>query len=324
MILTLDASLQRDNITDAVKTCLDAINEAGVGPVVAWASPQDAGRRKMEELPAALEQMRARKPQSVRLVLSGEDREVMIFESAPPWGVTIEFGVESPQVDGFGARQAALAELSRQLLRRGGLESLSMRREGDGPDCLPEVPIAESHRHIVVTTEREVAAAYDDPRAFWASWDSREQVGDQVLLCRALNTTTSASYLRAVLEHQAAMARAAKPRLTRYFSPRVMPEERPIYSAGEPRLLPVGYEATSRMVEYSCLVEPDEHIHLWEIDALRKQLRDKKLADGRQIDAVRVVFFDKQMAMREKRPLLDVGARVFFQKDATQTEEVLE
>ncbi|WP_257446381.1 hypothetical protein [Archangium lipolyticum] len=322
--LMLHASLERERMADVVETCLAAIADAGAGPIVAWASPQSAARQTMEEWPAALTRMRSQQPQSVRVVLSGEKREAMIYNNESPWGVKIDFNVGSSRASEFGGRLAALADIAHQLLRRGGIKTLSVRRQGGGAECLPEVPIAKTDRHVVVTTEREVAAEYEDPQAFWAAWDRREQVGEQVLLFRAMNASDNVSYLRAVLEHQATMARAARPQRTRYFSPRIRPEERPLYSAGEPRLLPVGYEATSRTVEYSCLVEPDEHIHLWEINALSDQIQDKKLADGRQIDTVRVVFFDKQMAMREKRPLLDVGARVFFQKDATQTEEVLE
>ena len=38
---------------------------------------------------------------------------------------------------------------------------------------------------------------------------------------------------------------------------------------------------------------------------------------GRPVDTVRIVFLEEWMARRERRPLLDVGARVFFMDPRT-------
>jgi hypothetical protein len=45
---------------------------------------------------------------------------------------------------------------------------------------------------------------------------------------------------------------------------------------------------------------------------VRAIVQAKRDGQGRVIETVRVVFPDEPMAHREKRVLLDVGARVFF------------
>jgi hypothetical protein len=41
-------------------------------------------------------------------------------------------------------------------------------------------------------------------------------------------------------------------------------------------------------------------------------VKARKDRDGHPVDTVRVVFAEEWMAHRERRPLLDVGARVYF------------
>jgi hypothetical protein len=71
------------------------------------------------------------------------------------------------------------------------------------------------------------------------------------------------------------------------------------------------------LVEFSCSVEPDEHIRGYEIYYLRELVRRKQSRDGTPITSVRVVFYEQEMAEREKRPLLDVGVHVYYQHPDT-------
>jgi hypothetical protein len=49
-----------------------------------------------------------------------------------------------------------------------------------------------------------------------------------------------------------------------------------------------------------------------EIDELRKLARRPQLRDGQPLDAVNVIWPERWMALSERRPLLDVGAKVLY------------
>jgi hypothetical protein len=89
-----------------------------------------------------------------------------------------------------------------------------------------------------------------------------------------------------------------------------------VYRRGGPFLQTVGHVAGENVVELSCYLPPDEHLPGWEILNVFALLQRGSLPDGRRVEAVRVVFFDRASAEIEKRPLLDVGASVFWQGDA--------
>ena len=54
-----------------------------------------------------------------------------------------------------------------------------------------------------------------------------------------------------------------------------------------------------------------------EIHEVRALVKAKQDREGRPVDTVRIVFLEEWMARRERRPLLDVGARVFFMDPKT-------
>jgi hypothetical protein len=56
---------------------------------------------------------------------------------------------------------------------------------------------------------------------------------------------------------------------------------------------------------------------LREIHEVRALVKAKQDRVGRPVDTVRVLFAEEWMARRERRPLLDVGARVFFMDPKT-------
>jgi hypothetical protein len=134
------------------------------------------------------------------------------------------------------------------------------------------------------------------------------------------------------------LARIAKPRQTMYFAPwhgpqsaafapwweygDIIADER----AGYPALSFVGYNPATRTVEYAGFCTntdiakggPDpRHVLIREIHEVRALVKAQKDREGRPVDTVRIVFLEEWMARRERRPLLDVGARVFFMDPKT-------
>ena len=184
---------------------------------------------------------------------------------------------------------------------------------GGGASCLPKVPLTGDRSHLVLTTQAKVEAAYDQPNLFWnAGWARTEQVGQAHLLQRAMDVTSSAEYLRQVQPHQWALARAAKPKLTRYYLPNPLPAEKPILNGSEQTLHAYGYHDGLQRVEYTCLLETGAHVGGWEILGLYQLLREGKLPDGSPVNRARVLFYEQWMAEQEKRPLLDIGAQVAY------------
>ncbi len=61
-----------------------------------------------------------------------------------------------------------------------------------------------------------------------------------------------------------------------------------------------------------------------EIYELRSMINKKALPDGRPCEAFHVVFHDKAMAEREKRPLLDLGVQVFYEDERGERVEIVE
>jgi hypothetical protein len=91
--------------------------------------------------------------------------------------------------------------------------------------------------------------------------------------------------------------------------------------AGYPALTLVGYDPDTRIVEFAGFVtkrplveggEEPRHVLIAEIHPIRELVLAGETDDGRPIDTVRVVFPHEWMARQERRPLLDVGARVFY------------
>ena len=189
-------------------------------------------------------------------------------------------------------------------------------------------PIASAY-HAVITTDADVDAAYLDPTPFWHAWDTIERVGDLRFCTRALDLHDPADdgpWLGRTFFDSMAMARAARPGLTKYDIRRPGPELAPFWEpgpfrddkAGTPVLTPVGYDATTRTAEYTGFLPdpepggPEPHLLVRDIMSIRHMARLKKTSDGRPVDTIRIVFPTEAMARPERRPLLDCGARVYF------------
>jgi hypothetical protein len=202
----------------------------------------------------------------------------------------------------------------------------SVRRVG-GSDFLicPFPPLAQTAWQILFVNQRGVAESYDEPSRFWdAGWERREDFASGSLLGRGLKLADDVEYLEQVVPMQWDLIRAARAGLTEYFQPVLAEEEEPVYRKGESVLHPVGHAAGENLVEFSCYLGDGQHMPGWEIMNLWNLREEGKLPDGRKVDTVRVVFYTREMAMSERRPLLDIGVRVFYQDGLRNIAEITE
>jgi hypothetical protein len=218
----------------------------------------------------------------------------------------------------------SFVETLRHLGRSSVVQSGLVHRVHGGAFVLPKPPFSDPADHAVLVRPDDIAAAYEDPAVYWSSWSVVEDHGALRFAARALDALSGAQLLREIQDRQWQLARAARPGRTKFFNVNLDPDERPIYLQGPARLTPTGYDAARSEAVYSTAVGPGEHIQGYEIDALNQLLIAQRLADGRPVLSARVIFSERAAALREKRPLLDVGAKVAYLDDSGALEELSE
>ncbi|WP_419694230.1 hypothetical protein ACN2CC_26490 [Mesorhizobium muleiense] len=228
-------------------------------------------------------------------------------------------------VQAMVAFQHRCLSLCMELLREFVVYSAELRPEAAKALCVPEVPLVSGNSHIAVTNLAEAAELYDNPDAFWnAGWEIAEEQNEQRLLARDMDVLGGPEYLERIIDHQWAMARAAKPGETIYDTPDVHPEEAKTFNRGEPRLQSVGYSENEQLLEYSCVLEKGEHVQGWEVYALLAIIQQGRSAEGWPVKTVRIVFLEQWMAEEEKRPLLDIGCHVWHYDGDGELKEIVE
>ncbi len=196
------------------------------------------------------------------------------------------------------------------------VEKAVIERQGGGVECLPFLPVARARTYAVVFSEKDVNDSFNDPDFFWKAWHTNELLGDTMhLVVRAENAASAADFLDTVQESHWAMARTVKSGHKPYGSVTLLPEEKMLFTQGAPQLREVGYYSDSKELELTCLTVPDDHIRPYEIYGIYQDLRRGYLSDGSKIKTIRITFIDKKSAEKEKQPLLDVGAEVFYFDD---------
>lgn len=328
--LSLGFDLTGSSLAEVVQTLRQAFSDTGHAPIAKWKAPLGSPKRTdISSFEPALQALHPpRFADEAQATTAGFDLAdgtllgVGVSRAKPDvWGVGIysysdatassdqpEF---SPQ--GFVDALYRAAALCRHLLQAGVLVSARLLRQGS--TGLPNLPVVGDATHILVCTSAEIEVAYNDPAVVWeqGGWETHEQYGDKHLLLRGMEAADEAAFLSATLDGHFAMARAAKPRLTTYYPLGTLSEQaRRQLKIQEHALNFAGYLPDEQLAEYSCYIEPDAHIQPWEIYALADIVQRGRLSDDTPIKTARVVFFSRDMAQREKRPLLDVGARVFY------------
>ncbi|MEW6498786.1 MAG: hypothetical protein AB1589_40745, partial [Cyanobacteriota bacterium] len=242
------------------------------------------------------------------------------------WNCSLEISITDSNAAQIPELINRVANLCRQLLTKKLLLTAKLSRGVVGLQCVPTVPIAGRNTHLIVTTKSEVDQNYNRPEDFWlAGWSETETYDDKYLLMRGMDANDNPSFLWEILPHQWEMARAAKPGLTKYYPPKPEPEEQEIFEAGEPYLHTVGYIEKDNLVQLACHLPSYEHIQGWEIYyKVANLIKAGHLPDGRKVDTVKIVFSEQEMAEQEKRPLLDVGAKVFYMNSSGENVEITE
>lgn len=214
--------------------------------------------------------------------------------------------------------------LAGALMREFDIYAARLNAEPGG-EFLPFAPLVEGASQLCVADDAAVAEGYRRPDDFWnAGWSVLDEHDGKRLLGRHLDLLGGPEFLKRVLDHQWTMARAASPGMTVYRDPVVRQEEYAVFHSGERRLHSVGYQTARAELEYSCVLERGQHVQGWEIFALRKIVVDGKSTEGWPVRSIRVVFLEEWMAAQEKRPLLDIGCRVWFYNGEGALEEMTE
>ena len=198
---------------------------------------------------------------------------------------------------------------------------LLSRMNSDGPTCLPDAPLLRYHGHLLIATPDLIQSRYEADPIHWPAGVSVEEIEGRILVSRGLEAVDDLDFLRLALPQNWALARQARAGATRYYGPPTE-AEREIYAAAPAALHSVGYDPLGQRLEYSCFLEPNDHLAGWEVDALRWRVEKGALDTGEPVKEIQVVFATRDMAEREKRPLLDAGVKVLYMDGFAEREMV--
>jgi hypothetical protein len=308
------------------------LREAGRGEVVAYSLPEGDGKNTPGTASQLKDKLQGLAPDQAHffaLVMS--DQMEMIASRGTGgrnvWAIDARYRSEDRRPD--VAWMEAMTSIAIQAVRIQGFCFAVLRRQPAWAYFVPEPPLARTN-HVVTTTEAQVAERYDDPGAFFSMWDRVEKVGNVRVCIRGLDCLNEHDWLGKTFESTMELARIAKPKLTYYDPPHVhkafaawweygdlISEEK----AGYPALTLSGYDPRTKTLELAGYVtntplerggRDPRHVLIREIHEVRSIVGSEKDRAGNPVGCVRIVFPEEWMARRERRPLLDVGAHVFF------------
>jgi len=200
--------------------------------------------------------------------------------------------------------------LTREVLDKAGFITAVLERRGSA-EWLLYPPLFQRY-HMVVTSDAEVARAYDDPDVYWRVWDEVEARGEHRICVRDLDAVDDVTWLERTFEDTMELGRWARRKVGfgRVFADDPIREM--WWNRGEPTLRPVGYDPEDKLVEYTGFCPPGEHVRMRELYEIWLLAQLGEDAEGQPIDTVRVVFYTEEMARAERRPLQHAGARVYY------------
>ena len=177
----------------------------------------------------------------------------------------------------------------------------------------PITPHASDENILYIVNSKDVEASYNTPDLYWQSWDEVEPLeNDRFLVTKALDIEDELAYKLYVYPKIWQLARDAKPHFTQYASPSFSDYDIPYIDGPEATTRQVGYHADEQWIEYTAYPPENGHILPREIYAFRKWLVAGQLDSGEPIKEVRISFQNLKTAEQEKRPLLDIGCRIFY------------
>lgn len=317
-------------VIELARLYADAVRDAGRGQIVEYTVADRAGWRTggWVDLEKQLKRLGPETDYFLMRVTDGTKVLGTRDDDTGRWDVKVT-APEPPPQDCLDAMTA----LTRAALALPAFVHAELQRlPGGATAFMPSPPIAGMN-HVVTTTEAEVADAYDDPAIFWKAWTNVEKHGELRLCTRALDALEEEDWLEDTHLSTMELARAARPKRTQYQNAVWLDWTQPWWAfgdiqderAGYPALKPASYDSEAGIVEYTGFITKrplreggadPRHVLIAEIHAVRKLLVFNKTPDGQPVRVVRVVFAEEWMAWQERRPLLDVGAEVYFRNDA--------
>jgi hypothetical protein len=314
-------------LAGAYARCFDAAGFGGiVGYSVAGMDAKIVAGTQIT-LEATLRKLGPRKAHFFEMMFDDDTRVTLSRQGDPErWQV---WAPSKSETDPDAAWLKKIVAVATTAVKFEGFDFATVSRSRIWQHFTPQPPLARTN-HLVTVTEQGVAECYENPAYFWSVWDRIEKIGDQRVCIRALDALDDHAWLARTFEQTMELARLAAPGLTLYEHPGDVDEafgpwwdEGDIQDekAGYRALELVGYDADTRTVEYTGLVSrkplieggPEaRHVLMREILEIWLLVQGEQLEDGRPVAAVRVVFPEPWMAQQERRPLLDVGAKVFY------------
>jgi hypothetical protein len=110
-----------------------------------------------------------------------------------------------------------------------------------------------------------------------------------------------------------AMARTARPGLTRFYSPQFEPGELELLEAGEPTLTGVGSYGPEQVYEFDGHTPPGTDLRCIDLLMAAKLASAGQVEGGGPVREVRVVFMDSEQATRSAKLLSEAGAAVYWE-----------
>jgi hypothetical protein len=320
-------------ILDVLRSYAGILETCGFGPGTRYAVPNMKGTRP-GDLATLESELRRFGPDPHAFRLCTSDGTVLVGardDDEHSWAIRMRAQEDNEET--WRKWLAQGLDIVRAAVRLPAFSRALLPRDSGATAFLPMPPIAHEN-YIATARDQRVAECYDDPAVFWRAWKSVERIGDVALCSRALEDLETEDWLEAVHWQQMALARAAKPNLTTYRPPHWLEWTRPWWEPGDPQdeqaglpaLTAVGYDPATKTFEYagyiSPPVQPDlgeepRHVLIYEVHEIRALVLAKRTASGQPVETVRVVFADEWMARQERRPLLDVGAGVYYQDHET-------
>jgi hypothetical protein len=305
---------QRDDVS--VDAVLDALDAPPWPAVTRWALRDGSSPRE-----GSLREARRSDPDLARRTdfewWHGDDVHVSFGTvNQPGVGGRVNLDIDRVKPEERARWLVAIQEwLTRHLERRQVFYALATP-SGPGGTCLPYIGELAGASYIVAVSDDALATMFESPGDAVAAgrWKVLRFFDIQLLL-RAFTARTPGEMLGATQDGQWAMARMARPGVTRYHRAEPTEDELPIFKKGEPLVLSLGYQADDQIAVYSCAPPPEEHIRPWEIFALRDLIVDGKQPTGEPVKGVEVIFPLESDAEREVRPLQDIGVHVRYYDD---------
>ncbi|HWO19050.1 MAG TPA: hypothetical protein VNO30_09740 [Kofleriaceae bacterium] len=325
------------SLPELVLAYAELVRTAGGGEVVRF-SASELGIEPGETRRGSLAAFRAALPKAgnkphFALFVTSNDLKLSIYRGEDTYEVSLRY---PPETEPRAAWVQTMVKAARRALELPAyIYAVVHRTPSPFTSFVPAPPLARTN-HFVMTTEAEVAEVYDDPALFWHAWQTIDRLGEHRLCTRGLEDLDEESWLARTFESTMALARTAKPGLTTYYAQPYWSEEFAAWwefgdftdeKAGYPALAPLGYDPETRAFELMGFItttplaqggpEP-RRVLIREIYDLRALVRRKQDREGRPIDRVNVIWPERWMAVSERRPLLDVGAHVFYLDDHKQ------